>query len=106
METNVKCWIAEVVEKSRKLSIGRPPIFFRLGGSWFVIGGLSDFCRGCIGGEVLLYCGRYRFRFLRQAHDALVRNFPTKVPVLAPLFQVLLQENGASRITDKRSGGR
>ena len=28
------------------------------------------------------------------------------MPVLAPLFEVLLQENRASSITDKRSGGR
>src|ERR1700681_846597 len=54
----------------------------------------------------LLRCGRSRFRFLRQPHDVLVRNFPTKVSVLASLFEVLLQENGAPCITDESSGGR
>jgi len=41
-----------------------------------------------------------------KANDALVGNFPAKIFGLAMLLVVLLEEDGAARITNERAGSR
>ena len=76
----------------------------RMGGA-----GLKGFGSGGIaaehlgGGRRRLRRGT-RFRFL-QTNNALVGNFPAKVFLLAALFVMLFEEDGASGICDERAGG-
>lgn len=54
---------------------------------------------GCISGTAGL-------RFLFNANQTLIRNLPAEVAVLAALLEILLEEDGAARISDENTGSR
>lgn len=43
-------------------------------------------------------------RFFFDAHQALIRNLPAEVAVLAALLEILLEEDGTARISDENTG--
>ena len=45
-------------------------------------------------------------RFLLEAHNVLVGNLPTKMLLRTTLLEMLLQKDGAARISNKRAGRR